>query len=67
MPKMKTHSGAKKRFKVTGSGLKIKCAQANKRHGMRKRSNRQIRVQRGTDVLPLCEFKRIIQILPYAG
>ena len=31
MPKMKTHSGAKKRFKVTGSG-KIMHEQRNKRH-----------------------------------
>ena len=31
MPKMKTHSGAKKRFKVTGSG-KIMREQANRRH-----------------------------------
>ncbi|ASN51669.1 MULTISPECIES: 50S ribosomal protein L35 [Sinomonas] len=31
MPKMKTHSGAKKRFKLTGSG-KLKRQQANRRH-----------------------------------
>ena len=31
MPKMKTHSGAKKRFKVTGSG-KLMRQQANRRH-----------------------------------
>lgn len=31
MPKMKTHSGAKKRFKVTGTG-KLKRQQANRRH-----------------------------------
>ena len=31
MPKMKTHSGAKKRFKVTGSG-KLMREQANRRH-----------------------------------
>ncbi|HSF90715.1 MAG TPA: bL35 family ribosomal protein, partial [Paracoccaceae bacterium] len=33
MPKMKTKSGAKKRFKVTASG-RIKAGQAGKRHGM---------------------------------
>jgi len=33
MPKMKTKSGAKKRFKVTASG-RVKSAQAGKRHGM---------------------------------
>lgn len=36
MSKMKTHSGAKKRFRVTGSG-KVKAGAAGKRHGMRKR------------------------------
>ena len=36
MPKLKTKSGAKKRFKVTKSG-KIMCAQAGKRHGMIKK------------------------------
>jgi len=42
MPKMKTHSGAKKRFKVTGSG-KIKRNAAYKRHLMRKKSKSQKR------------------------
>jgi large subunit ribosomal protein L35 len=39
MPKMKTHSSAKKRFKVTGSG-KVKRFQANTSHLMRKRSKK---------------------------
>lgn len=39
MPKMKTHSSAKKRFKVTGSG-KIKRFQANTSHMMRNRSKK---------------------------
>jgi large subunit ribosomal protein L35 len=50
MPKIKTKSGAKKRFKVTGSG-KVLYAQAGKRHGMIKRSKKQIRQLRGTNVL----------------
>jgi large subunit ribosomal protein L35 len=50
MPKMKTKSAAKKRFKVTGTG-KVLYAQAGKRHGMIKRTNRQIRNLRGTNVL----------------
>ncbi len=36
MPKLKTKSGAKKRFKVTGTG-KVKAAAQGKRHGMIKR------------------------------
>ncbi len=50
MPKMKTKSGAKKRFKLSGTG-KVIMAQANKRHGMIKRTNKQIRDQRGTTVM----------------
>tara|TARA_Y100000588_G_scaffold367335_1_gene433912 strand:- start:571 stop:771 length:201 start_codon:yes stop_codon:yes gene_type:complete len=50
MPKIKNKSGAKKRFKITASG-KIKVAQAGKRHGMIKRSNKFIRNARGTTIL----------------
>ncbi len=50
MPKMKTKSGAKKRFKVTGTG-KVLSAFAGKRHGMIKRTNKQIRAHRGTRTL----------------
>jgi len=51
MPKMKTKSSAKKRFKMTASG-KIRAAGAGKRHGMIKRTNKQIRNQRGTMIFP---------------
>jgi large subunit ribosomal protein L35 len=50
MPKLKTKSGAKKRFKITGTG-KVMAAHAGKRHGMIKRSNKQVRQLRGTDVI----------------
>jgi large subunit ribosomal protein L35 len=50
MPKMKTKSGAKKRFKITGTG-KVMSAHAGKRHGMIKRTNKQIRHHRGTRVM----------------
>jgi large subunit ribosomal protein L35 len=50
MPKLKTKSGAKKRFKITASG-KVKYQQAGKRHGMIKRTTKQIRNHRGTNVL----------------
>ena len=42
MPKMKTQSGAKKRFKVTGSG-KITHEQVNKRHLLEVKSSRRTR------------------------
>ena len=47
MPKMKTKSGAKKRFKMTGTG-KVVAAQAGKRHGMIKRTAKFIQKARGT-------------------
>ena len=50
MPKLKTKSGAKKRFKLTATG-KVVSAQANKRHGMIKRTKKQIRNQRGTTIM----------------
>lgn len=42
MPKMKTHSGAKKRFRVTGTG-KIMRERANKRHLLEHKSSRRTR------------------------
>jgi len=66
MPKMKSKSGAKKRFRFTASG-KIKAGQAGKRHGMIKRSNEQIRQLRGTRVISDSETQRIKRWLPYAG
>jgi large subunit ribosomal protein L35 len=65
MPKMKTKSGAKKRFKVTATG-KIKSAQAGKRHGMIKRSNKFIRDARGTMVLCEADTKIVKKYMPYA-
>jgi large subunit ribosomal protein L35 len=60
MPKIKTKSGAKKRFKITASG-KVKGGQAGKRHGMVKRSQRFIRNARGTTVLFDTDGKNIIK------
>ena len=65
MPKMKTKSGAKKRFKVTANG-RIKVAQAGKRHGMIKRTNKFIRNARGTTVLSDQDAKIVRQFLPYS-
>ncbi|AMC13054.1 50S ribosomal protein L35 [Liberibacter crescens] len=59
MPKMKTNSSAKKRFKITASG-KVKAQAAGKRHGMIKRSNKFIREARGTMVLSNYDAKKVI-------
>ncbi len=65
MPKMKTKSSCKKRFKVTSSG-KIKAGQAGKRHGMIKRSNKFLRNARGTTVMSDADAKIIKPMMPYA-
>ncbi len=64
MPKMKTKSGAKKRFKLTASG-KVKAGQAGKQHGMIKRTNKFIRNARGTAVLKDCDARIAKKFLPY--
>ena len=64
MPKLKTKSGTKKRFKFTATG-KVKCSQANKRHNMRKRSKRQLRGQRGTSILEKGDTGLVKQHMPY--
>ena len=65
MPKMKTKSAAKKRFRFTASGLVIAGA-AGKRHGMIKRSNKTIRNQRGTMILASGDANLLRVHMPYA-
>ena len=65
MPKLKTKSSAKKRFKITARG-KVKMAQAGKRHGMIKRTNSQIRIQRGTTIMSKQDSKIVKSYMPYS-
>jgi large subunit ribosomal protein L35 len=65
MPKMKTKSSAKKRFRMTASG-KLKAGQAGKQHGMIKRTNKQIRNQRGTAILSPGDARLVKIHMPYA-
>ena len=65
MPKMKTKSGAKKRFRLTATG-KVRAGQAGKRHGMIKRSNKQSRQLRGTDTLEKSDARIVKKFMPYA-
>lgn len=60
MPKMKTHSGAKKRFKITANG-KVKAGQAGKQHFMRRRTKAQLRNLRGTTILCDADAKRLVK------
>ncbi len=64
MPKMKTKSGVKKRFSLTASG-KVRRNQSGKQHGMIKRTNKQIRNQRGTTMASAADAKVIKKFMPY--
>ena len=64
MPKMKTKSSAKKRFKVSATG-KVIGGQAGKRHGMIKRTRKFIRDARGTTVLSDPDQKLVKRYMPY--
>lgn len=65
MPKMKTTSGAKKRFRLTSSGKVIRSF-SKKQHNMRKRSNRMLRQARGTTIMAECDARIVRHHLPYA-
>ena len=65
MPKLKTKSSAKKRFKISAKG-KVITSQAGKSHGMIKRTNSQIRKQRGTSVLSKQDGKIVKSYMPYS-
>lgn len=64
MPKLKTKSGAKKRFRLTATG-KVRHNPANKQHNMIKRSKRQLRTQRGAQYLSAPDAKIVKKFLPY--
>ena len=65
MPKLKTKSSAKKRFRFTKSG-KVKMPQSGKKHGMIKRTNSQIRNQRGTTIMSKQDAKIVKSYMPYS-
>lgn len=65
MPKMKTKSGTKKRFKLTGTG-KIKFGVAYKRHNMRKRPQKMKRTSRRTTVMNASDQTIVLKYMPYA-
>lgn len=64
MPKLKTKSGVKKRFKLTASGL-IKSGVAGKRHRLISHNAKYIRQQRGTKVMAKSDMKTIKSHMPY--
>ena len=65
MPKMKTKSGAAKRFKVRGSGS-VKRAMAFKRHILTKKTTKNKRQLRGTTEIHSTNMASVKAMLPYA-
>jgi len=64
MPKMKTKSSVKKRFKITATG-KVLAGPGNKRHGLINRTQKMKRSNRGSQVLTEADGKTIKQWAPY--
>jgi large subunit ribosomal protein L35 len=62
MPKNKTHSGASKRFKITGSG-KVLRERAGKRHLLEHKSSRKTRALTGTVEAAAPDAKKIKKLL----
>ncbi len=62
MPKNKTHSGAKKRFRITGSG-KLMKEQANKRHLLEHKTSRRTRRLSVDQVLSPADAKKVNKLL----
>lgn len=64
MPKQKTHSASKKRFKVTGTG-KVMRSQAYKKHILTKKTTKRKRNLRKSVVAASSNTKNILQLIPY--
>ncbi len=64
MPKMKTHRGAAKRFKKTGTG-KIKRSHAFTSHILEKKSSKRKRNLRKSGVMHPSDAKRIERLIAY--
>ena len=65
MPKLKTKSSAKKRFRLSGTG-KVKVGNAYKRHMLRRRSQKMKRKARSTMILTDQDAKLVLSYMPYA-
>jgi large subunit ribosomal protein L35 len=66
MPKMKTHRGAAKRVRKTGSG-KFKRMRANKSHILTKKTRKRKRRLRQSDLVSKADAKKMNKILPYGA
>ena len=62
MPKNKTHSGTKKRVRITGSG-KLRTQRAGLRHNFERKSSRLTRRLTGTEEVAPADVKRLNKLL----
>ena len=67
MPKMKSHSGAKKRFKATSGGTKVKRASQNKNHILNKKSRERKRKLRQGDYVASGQERMIKALIGQGG
>ena len=65
MPKMKSHRGAAKRFRVSGSG-RVRRASAGAGHLMRGKSANRLRRLRKNSMVDSSDEQRIAKLLPYS-
>ena len=65
MPKMKSKSSAKKRFKTTASG-RVRGSFAFKQHNLRKRPKKMKRQKRGTRIFGEADSRIIRSYMPYS-
>ena len=64
MPKLKTHSGAAKRFKKTGTG-KIKRGHAFKRHILTSKTTKRKRKLDTDTMVDKADQKKVARMIPY--
>ncbi|MCB9591907.1 MAG: 50S ribosomal protein L35 [Sandaracinaceae bacterium] len=66
MPKMKTHSGAKKRLRVTGTN-KVRRGKAGKAHKMTGKNKRRLRRLRKNDMIKKTDQDKMLCLLGMGG
>lgn len=64
MPKQKTHSGAKKRFKLTKDG-KVKYQKTNRRHRLTQKATKRKRINRAAGYTGSANTATVKQLIPY--
>ena len=65
MPKMKTHSATKKRFKITGTG-QVTFKKSGRSHLLSSKNSKRLRSLRRKGILPAAVEAHIKKVMPYA-